>query len=138
VQVSNARCRRQKCYGFRLFGGALKNIIVLWKSGKFTLLVSEAIAEEYRDVLKRPKFKIERTEMDDFFVLLLDRAEFVTSTETIDVIADDPSDNKFIEAAIAGEANLIVSGDKHLLELKSFRDISIITAREFMRQLAEQ
>lgn len=119
-------------------GGALKNIIVLWKSGKFTLLVSEAIADEYREVLKRPKFKIVRTELDDFFALLLDRAEFVTSTETIDVIADDPSDNKFIETAIAGEAKLIVSGDNHLLELKSFRDISIITAREFMHQLAEQ
>jgi putative PIN family toxin of toxin-antitoxin system len=92
-------------------GGALKNIIISWKSGKFTLVVSEAIAAEYREVLKRPKFKIEQTEIDDFFALLLDRAEFAIPMETIKVIAEDPSDNKFIEAAIAGEAKLIVSGD---------------------------
>lgn len=119
-------------------GGALRTLIVSWKSGKFSLLVSDAIAAEYREVLKRPKFKIEPAELDDFFALLLDRAEFVIPIETINVITDDPSDNKFIEAAIAGEARLIVSGDSHLLELKSFRDISIITAREFMDRLVKE
>ena len=119
-------------------GGMLKKLIVAWKSGKFTLVVSDAVADEYREVLKRPKFKIEHTELDDFFALLLDRAEFVIPIETIDVIAEDPSDNKFIEAAIAGKAKLIISGDSHLLELKSFHDISIITAREFMAWLVGQ
>ncbi len=119
-------------------GDALKTLIVAWKSGKYTLIISDAIADEYREVLKRPKFKIESSELDDFFALLLDRAEFVIPAETINVIVDDPSDNKFIEAAIAGEAKLIVSGDSHLLELKSFRDISIITGREFIARLADQ
>jgi putative PIN family toxin of toxin-antitoxin system len=119
-------------------GGALRTLIVSWKSGKFSLVVSDAIAAEYREVLKRPKLKIEPAELDDFFALLLDRAEFVIPIETINVITDDPSDNKFIEAAIAEEARLIVSGDSHLLELKSFRDISIITAREFMDWLNEE
>jgi uncharacterized protein len=119
-------------------GGALKAIIVSWKSGKFTLVVSDAIADEYRDVLRRPKFKIERAELDDFFALLLDKAEFVIPLEAINVITDDLSDNKFIEAAIAGRAKLIVSGDNHLLELGSFRDISIITARDFMNWLDDQ
>lgn len=116
-------------------GGALKAIIVSWKSGKFTLVVSDAISDEYHDVLRRPKFQIEQTELDDFFALLLDKAEFVIPVETINVITDDPSDNKFIEAAIAGKAKLIVSGDNHLLELKSFRDIPIITAKEFIKRL---
>jgi putative PIN family toxin of toxin-antitoxin system len=116
-------------------GGALKAIIVSWRSGKFTLVVSDAISDEYHDVLRRPKFQIEQTEVDDFFALLLDKAEFVIPVETINVITDDPSDNKFIEAAIAGKAKLIVSGDNHLLELKSFRDIPIITAKEFIKRL---
>lgn len=116
-------------------GGALKAIIVSWKSGKFTLVVSDAISDEYHDVLRRPKFQIEQTELDDFFALLLDKAGFVIPVETINVITDDPSDNKFIEAAIAGKAKLIVSGDNHLLELKSFRDIPIITAKEFIKRL---
>jgi uncharacterized protein len=119
-------------------GGALKVIIVSWKSGKFTLVVSDAIADEYRDVLQRPKFQIEQTELDDFFSLLLDKAKFVIPLETVNVVTDDASDNKFIEAAIAGKAKLIVSGDNHLLEIKSFKDIPIITARDFIKWLEAQ
>jgi putative PIN family toxin of toxin-antitoxin system len=88
--------------------------------------------------LKRPKFKIERAELDDFSALLLDKAEFVIPLETINAISDDPSDNKFLEAAIAGGANLIVSGDGHLLELEIFRDIPIVSAREFIQKLKDQ
>lgn len=54
-------------------GGALKAIIVSWKSGKFTLVVSDAISDEYHEVLKRPKFQIERAELDDFFASFLIR-----------------------------------------------------------------
>jgi putative PIN family toxin of toxin-antitoxin system len=119
-------------------GSALKVIIASWKSRRFTLVVSDAIADEYREVLQRPKFQIEQTELDDFFSLLLDKAEFVIPLETINVVTDDPSDNKFIEAAIAGKVKLIVSGDNHLLELKSFKDIPIITARDFIKWLEDQ
>ena len=119
-------------------GGALKLIIVSWKSGKFTLVVSDTIADEYSEVLQRPKFQIEQTELDDFFALLLDKAEFVIPVETINVITDDPSDNKFIEAAISAKAKSIVSGDNHLLELKSFKDIPIITAKDFINWLKTQ
>ena len=62
-------------------------------------------------------------------------AEFVTTTEMITVVGTDPTDNKFLEAAIAGHVDTIVSGDGHLLELKEFRKISIITAKVFISQL---
>lgn len=63
---------------------------------------------------------------------LLRTAEFVTSEEKINVIVADVTDNKFLEAAVAGKVKYIVSGDKHLLELESFRGISIIKANEFI------
>lgn len=116
-------------------GGALEGIIIAWKSGRFTLVVSREIAEEYLEVLRRPKFRIEEVEVDDFAALLLDRAEFVIPVETFTVVEDDPTDNKFLEAAVAGKANLIISGDAHLLDLKSFRNIPIITARQFVEKL---
>jgi len=119
-------------------GGTLEGIIIAWKSGKFTLVVSKEIAEEYLDVLRRPKFKISKTEVDDFAALLLDRAEFVIPLEALNIVEDDPTDNKFIEAAIAGKANLIVSGDTHLLEIKSFQKIQVVTAREFVSRLKNQ
>lgn len=113
-------------------GGVLEGIIVAWKSGKFTLVVSKEIAGEYLDVLRRPKFKSEKAEVDDFAALLLDRADFVIPLESLNVIEDDPTDNKFLEAAVAGNASLIISGDNHLLDLGIFRNISIITPRKFV------
>ena len=113
----------------------LEGIIIAWKSGKFTLVVSREIAEEYLEVLRRPKFRIEQVEVDDFAALLLDRAEFVIPLEAITVVKDDPTDDKFLEATFAGKANLIISGDAHLLDLKSFRNIPIITARQFVEKL---
>ncbi|MEW5941582.1 MAG: putative toxin-antitoxin system toxin component, PIN family [Chloroflexota bacterium] len=119
-------------------GGALKAIITAWKTGKFTLIVSKEIAEEYLKVLRRPKFQIEPEEIDDFAALLLQKAEFATPREAIHVIDADPTDNKFLEAAVAGKAKLIVSGDGHLLEIKTFKGIEIVTAREFITRLQNQ
>lgn len=118
-------------------GGSLEAIIVAWKSGKFTLVVSAEIVDEYLSVLKRPKFKLELTEIEDFSALLLDKAEFVIPLEHVNAVIGDDTDNKFLDAAVTGDANVIVSGDGHLLELKTFKDISIITPRDFLLRLNE-
>ncbi len=121
-----------------VLGGRLGVIVDEWKAGKFTLIITDAIAREYLDVINRPKFKIPENEIITTTDYLLQTAEFVTTQEEISVIVADPTDNKFLEAAVAGKANLIVSGDRHLLELKSFREVPIITAREFITQLKSQ
>lgn len=118
-----------------VLGGALGVILDQWKHGKFDLVISEAIAHEYLDVINRPKFKIPQDEITAVTDLLFHQAEFVTPQETIHVVSVDPTDNKFIEAALAGNAKWIVSGDDHLLQLKTYRKIEIITAREFITQL---
>ncbi|MBE7432705.1 MAG: putative toxin-antitoxin system toxin component, PIN family [Anaerolineales bacterium] len=119
-------------------GGSLEAVIVAWKSGKFTLIVTDAIAAEYLAVLNRPKFKIERAEIEDFSALLLDKSEFVIPLAKINAVPADPSDNKFLEAAVAGKANLIVSGDGHLLELETYHEIPIIPAHEFIARLQNE
>ncbi|MCK6581940.1 MAG: putative toxin-antitoxin system toxin component, PIN family [Anaerolineales bacterium] len=116
----------------------MEAVIVAWKSGKFTLIVTDAIAAEYLAVLNRPKFKIERAEIEDFSALLLDKSEFVIPLAKINAVPADPSDNKFLEAAVAGKANLIVSGDGHLLELETYNEIPIIPAREFIARLQNE
>jgi uncharacterized protein len=116
-------------------GGALEVILRAFQTGKFQLVVSKAIVDEYFDVLKRPKFKIEFDEFNDFAALLLNKAEFVTPTETLSIIQSDPSDDKFLEAAQKGKVTCVVSGDGHLLELSSFRGIKIISARDFIALL---
>jgi len=115
-----------------ILGGQLRIIIDEWKMGKFTLIISEAIVREYLDVINRPKFKILTHEIAAITDYLLKTAEFVTPLESINAIEADPSDNKFLEAALQGNAIYIVSGDSHLLELETFRDIHVITARQFI------
>lgn len=118
-----------------VLGGNLRGIVDEWKAGKFTLIVSEAIAREYLDVINRPKFKISAEEITATTDYLLNTAEFVTPEESIHAIPADPTDNKFLEAAVTGKAICLVNGNGHLLELETYREIPIITAREFIAQL---
>ena len=118
-----------------VLGGRLGIIIDEWKAGKFKLIVTDSIAREYLDVINRPKFNIPQAEIIAVSDYLLQLGEFATPAEEIHIIVADPTDNKFLEAATAGQVNFIVSGDNHLLELKSFREIPIITAKEFISWL---
>lgn len=69
-----------------VLGGKLRAIIDEWKAGKFKLIVSEAIAREYLDVINRPKFKIPDIEIVTVTEYLLQNAEFVTPDEQIVVL----------------------------------------------------
>lgn len=118
-----------------ILGGKLGVILDEWRAEQFTLLVSEAIVREYLDVIHRPKFKFSPAEIAPITEYLLKTAEFVTPLETIEVVEADPSDNKFLETAVTGKAIYVVSGDHHLLQLETFRDIKIIKAHEFIALL---
>ena len=121
-----------------VLGGRLGIIIDEREAGEFKLIVTDSIAREYLDVINRPKFKIPQAEIIAVSDYLLQLGEFVTPTEEIHIIVGDPTDNKFLEAALTGKVHFIVSGDSHLLELKTFRGIPIVTAREFIAWLETQ
>ena len=116
-------------------GGALEVILRSFKEEKFILIVSRPVTDEYFRVLQRPKLHVERGELEDFASLLVSKAYFVVPRRAVTAVAADPSDDKFIEAALEGKADCIVSGDEHLLALKAFRGISILTARKFIELL---
>ena len=119
-------------------GGQVGKINDGWRAGKFILVVSEDIVSEYLDVLQRPKLHLKSRTIAAIISRVYRRAEFVEPNEKIFVILADTSDNKFLEAAIVGETDYIVSGDKHLLDLKTFESIPIITAREFLEILGSE
>jgi predicted nucleic acid-binding protein len=62
-------------------------------------------------------------------------AKIVEAKLTLDVVAADPDDNRILECALAGSANLVVSGDRHLTRLKVFRGIAIMRPADFLRML---
>jgi putative PIN family toxin of toxin-antitoxin system len=118
-----------------MMGGYVGNINDIWRAGKFRLIVSDEIVSEYLDVLQRPKLHLSAQVISIALGRVHRKAEFVTPGETVTAIEADPTDNKFLEAALEGKADCIVSGDDHLLELKTFRGIPILTAREFIGRL---
>ncbi len=119
-----------------VLGGTLKVLVDAWKARKFTLVVSEPIVHEYLDVLNRPKFRLTPEEISATTDYLLTSAEFVTPQETVSAIEVDPTDNKFLDAALAASADYVVSGDAHILDFESFRGIPILTARKFIDRLS--
>ena len=97
------------------------------------LLVSEATLTELADVLSRAKFDAYVTIEDrqEFLRLLGRIAEMVPTTYTVRACRD-PGDDKFLELAVNGSADLIVTGDKDLLALDPFRGIPILTPARYL------
>lgn len=62
----------------------------------------------------------------------------VRSELKLEIIKDDPDDDKFIEAAVTGKADYLVTQDNHLLKIKKFREINILTPQEFLSILGNQ
>lgn len=118
-----------------LFGGEINKIVSLWQKKKIVLLASKEVIEEYIKVLSYPKFNLEKEEIE--YIVKQEILPFIkpiNASTKIKIIKDDPSDNKFISLAVDGHAQYIVSGDKHLLKLKNYQKIKIITAKQFLEK----
>lgn len=103
--------------------------------GVHTLLASTATIGEFAEVLARPKFRLTAPEVRRAVTVLAQTAELVETTSRFAVIAADPDDDRFLEVAVDGEADLLVSGDRHLLGLGAFSGISIVTPAQALQRL---
>lgn len=115
-----------------LWGGLPGRLVRLWQGGRIRVLMSLPILEEYLAVLDR--FKPDEEDNDRFAALLghPHLTEWVSPREEILVVTADPSDNRFLECAAAGRADAIISGDHHLLDLKQFEGVPILSPRTFL------
>jgi uncharacterized protein len=100
------------------------------------LLKSIATERQLVEVLARPYFaRLIMPAARDWLLELLTTAELVTITERV-TACRDPTDDKFLELAINGHADIVVSGDADLLALNPFREISIVTPAIFVQGAA--
>ena len=109
----------------------------IWRNAfyrRYTLLVSPAIVNEVGTVL-RLKFSWNERDIIDREKALVRVAELITPKTVLTAITEDESDNRILECAVAGRADLIVSGDNHLRRLKNFGGIGIIRPVDFHRTL---
>ena len=115
------------------FGGIPREIINYWKNGKITLCLSQKIIEEYIEVLNKLGLK-DKNEIQNLIKLFAEsyNSIFTAKTPSLKVVEEDPDNNKFIECAVALDSKIIISGDKHLKNIKKYIDIEIVSPKKFI------
>lgn len=118
------------------------HILELVRQNAVRLLVSPDILAEVKAVLSYPRLrKLHRRSpkwIKKFIQELSDLAQTTPGELIIDAIKDDPSDNVYLACALEGEADFVVSGDKHLKNLKSYQGIRIIEPAMFLQVIAHR
>lgn len=95
------------------------------------IFTSNKIIDELRIVLKR-EFHLAEQEIEDIVNALMLFLHLTKTSEKIDIIKEDETDNIVLECAVSCKADYIVSGDGHLLNLKEYNNIKILSARNFL------
>jgi putative PIN family toxin of toxin-antitoxin system len=104
-------------------------------NGKVQLVTSMDLFSELLSVIKRERFGFPKKMLNRIAVVIYETSEFVEPSSKVDVITVDEEDNRILEAALEGRVKYIVSGDKHLLELKKWKGIEILSARDFVEKI---
>jgi putative PIN family toxin of toxin-antitoxin system len=112
------------------FGGVADEVLARGRRRDVTLVTSPPILREIEGVL-RTKFRWSRTRTLQAIALIRTFTEVVHPTEAITAITDDEPDNRILECAVAAQADVIVTGDKHL---QALRGIAIVSPRAFLER----
>jgi uncharacterized protein len=114
-------------------------IINRWLAGAFDVLVSQPIIDEILKVTGyeriQNKYAKVRENRLEFVALVEENGIWAEPSETIDIVSADESDNRYIECAVTGNAQYIVSGDQHLLDIGDYQGIIIVTPAMFITLL---
>ncbi len=100
--------------------------------GELELVTSPNQIEELRRVMDYPKFNFTEEQKATFISIFLEMARMVEIPGKVKVIVDDPDDDAMLETAVVGNVDYLISGDPHLLKLKEFAKVKIVTASEFL------
>lgn len=120
--------------------GLPAQVLDAWRRREFLLITSPLIIAEIRSTLSYPrirrKYPLTGDDVERLVILLEQDALVVPGQGTLSgAIPDDPQDEIVLACAVEGQADLIVSGDHHLLNLGEYQGILIVTAREFLERL---
>ncbi len=118
--------------------GAPRQILIALREGRHKLITSPALLDELTKVLGYPKLRPIRAHplLPIVLAWLHNPEHIVIPEEQVSAVRADPADNFVLEAAVTGKADVIVSGDRDLLDLRQFRGIHILTPRAFVVRYA--
>ena len=119
--------------------GPPAEIINHWEADQFEVVTSPPLLSELERVLQYPRVKkyLKRPEGEvaEFITRFRRVATVVEPQLTLEVIEEDPADNRVLECAVAGAASYIVTGNDHLLKIKQYKEIVILKPAEFLTLL---
>ncbi len=114
-------------------------LLKAWREHAFILISSREILEEVGQALRyhriAKKYGLKEERIQSILALIEHEAVILPEIPHVDIIKDDPDDNKILACALAAEADYIVSGDKHLLNLGRHKKTAIFTVGEFLKIL---
>jgi len=115
------------------WGGIPRQVVDAWFAERYVLLITPAVLAEYHKIFERllPR----SLAASRFLHAVYLKAVAVHPTERAYVVRHDPTDDRFLECAMAGRADYLVSGDHHLLQIGRFRETKILTPRAFLGAL---
>lgn len=119
-----------------LFPGTASRLVSLWQSRRrITVAISKDTLEEYLRVLASPRLRLSDEEIRGLVEEeLLPFVETIRGRRRLAVVRRDPEDDKFIECGVASRARYLVTGDRDLREIQSYRGITILTVGEFLER----
>jgi len=109
-------------------GSASRRIVDACLDGRLIAVASVAVKHEYEFILARA---VRKPGYQDQLAVLLQRLELAEPAETPRVVPEDPDDDKFLAAAVAGSAPWLVTNDRHLLALDPYHEIRIVPSGVF-------
>ena len=117
-----------------LFSGPPAEILRAWARRRFTIAISPEVQDEYEDVARRMSTRYPAVDLRRLFDLVLVAADMCTPVPLAGPVCSDSSDDKFFACALGANADIIVSGDRHLLRASGFGGVSVLTPRAFVDQ----
>lgn len=116
------------------FGGVPGRILDAWQAGHLTLVLSPAILAEYHraGAALAVRYPSTQTALDPILALLAQAATIVNAPELPAAVSADSDDDKFLACALASRTPVIVSGDKHLLQVSGWCDIKVLKPRQMI------
>ena len=114
------------------FSGPPAEILRAWSRGKFKLVLSPEILDEYTRVSAELAGKFPGIDIRRILDLAVVRSEVCSPPAMQQRVCEDPHDDKFFAAAIDSRTKIIVSGDKHLLKVSGYQGVSVLTPRQFV------
>jgi uncharacterized protein len=117
-------------------GNPARILEIITTFDEFSLVLSEEILTEFKDVLNRAevseRFHYSQKDVEDYATAVRDVATVIDIQSKFRIVKEDPKDDIILQTAVDGKVDFVVSGDGHLKQIKEFRNVKIVNPKQFL------